>query len=356
MKPGDRQLRQAISRPVRGARAAVFFVFAMLCALVLAGPASAAPADLDPTFGSGGILINSLVPADDTAEDVAIQPDGKIVIAGRAFVGAGFDMLVARFNPDGTPDTGFGGGDGFATESMGTALDAVEAVVIQPNGRIVVAGYTDAGPKDQMAALRFLPDGTLDDSFSTDGRANYWYGLAGTNDSYAVDVAIQSDGKLLLAGFTDEAGTQDFAVIRINTDGTLDDTFSGDGRQSLPIGAGLDRARAVAVQPDGKILVAGESDGGVTGYDFAIVRLDANGTLDPAFNGVASSSRRSVSATTMHAASPCDTTERSSSAAAVDRRHVNTALVRYTAGGLLDPTFGAGGIVKTFVDGWQTTT
>ena len=162
----------------------------------------------------------------------------------------------------------------------------------------MVAGYDDGGSAD-FALARYLSNGNLDTSFNNlasptsyngDGKVSFTFG-AGTFGGVerATSVALQADGKIVVAGYTD-AGTAggidtfDFAVARLNADGTLDNTFSGNGKFTYNFGND-DRAAAVAVQPDGKIVVVGSWDGGAA--DMVAIRLNANGTLDTTFNNVA---------------------------------------------------------------------
>jgi len=243
----------------------------------LAAPASAAPGDLDSTFASGGVkMIGFGDPA--VAEDVAIQEDGKIVMAGYAVVGGDDDFAVARLKPGGTRDSTFSG-DGRRTTPMGTGHGVGLAVATQPDGRIVVVGYASNATGEAFAIGRFKPNGSLDPTFSSDGKKLVDFG--GGYDE-ANDVAIQPDGRIVVVGYDDDGvGTDDsFAIARLRPNGSLDDTFSGDGKKTTQFGMGVDIANAVAVQEDGDIVVAGYRDGGLR---MAVARYTPNGHMDSTF-------------------------------------------------------------------------
>jgi uncharacterized delta-60 repeat protein len=197
---------------------------------------STAPGELDPTFSDDGKQTADF-PGGELAFDVAVQADGKIVAVGDADGAFG----VARYNADGTLDTG-SSDDGMQTIAFADDAEA-NAVVIQPDGKIVVVGFTayydgDAlGPAD-IALARFNADGTLDTSFSDDRRQITDFG--GNEYCLCFDVALQPDGKIVVAGI----GDWDFALARYNADGTLDTSFSGDGKQTTGFGSD---ARAAGV-------------------------------------------------------------------------------------------------------------
>jgi uncharacterized delta-60 repeat protein len=215
----------------------------------------------------------------DAANDVALQSDGKIVVSGRTCDNLGnCDLALARYNSDGTLDTTFSG-DGKLIEVVGGISDgAFGDLAIQSNGKIVVAGYIDNGTDFDFAVFRYLSNGSLDNTFNGDGRVRVGFG-AGQRDR-AVDLVIQSDRKIVVAGNTSKSDGN-FALIRLNPNGTLDRTFSGDGKQITNFG-GFSDARGVALQPDGKIVLVGAAAS--NGLDtFAIARYNTNGNLDTTF-------------------------------------------------------------------------
>ncbi|MET9378325.1 calcium-binding protein [Streptomyces sp. NPDC002992] len=209
-------------------------------------------------FGTGG--------ADD-GTSVAVQPDGLIVVAGQS---AG-DFALARYNPDGTLDTGFGT-DGRVTADFDGGADAARSLAVQADGRIVAAGHHGAGPNYDFAVARYTTDGSLDTTFSADGRATVDFGAT----DMAHGVAVHSDGRIVAAG----ASGNDFAVARLLADGAPDPAFSGDGRTTTDFDGGGELARAVVLQPDGRIVAGGNRAG-----DFALARYQTDGSLDTGFSG-----------------------------------------------------------------------
>ena len=292
----------------------------------------------------------------DVGQDVVIQPDGKIVAAGQTLqslqgYGTGLDFAVARLNTDGSLDTSFNG-TGKQTIDFGAPLGEYgQSVALQPDGKILVAGYADFGSQGggyECVVARLNTDGSLDQTFGIGGVETvdfqnpdiYWHDsvsshysvaaqgdkivLAGTcqtlgigytflvarlnNDgsldtsfgaggtqtaafgsfeSYAYDMAVRSDGKIVVGGYTygGPSNSWDFAAARLTSDGALDTSFNGTGQQTIDFGGGYDNAHGVALQGD-KILLAGFTFQNVANdRDFAVVRLNDDGSLDTTFNG-----------------------------------------------------------------------
>ncbi|MGE0538415.1 MAG: hypothetical protein AB7O68_25860 [Pirellulales bacterium] len=215
----------------------------------------------------------------DHATSVAVQADGKIVVAGYTGTGANLDFAVTRLNADGSLDSSFDG-DGKWTGAFGSAQDIAYSVVVQPDGKILVAGLTSNGSNYDFALVRLNANGSLDTSFDGDGKATQ---ALGSGDDIAYAVGLQADGKIVLAG-SSYHGNDDFAAVRYNTNGSLDTSFDGDGRVWVGIGSAADEARALAIQSDGKLVLAGKSNIGGSNQ-FSLVRLDANGSLDSSFDG-----------------------------------------------------------------------
>lgn len=257
--------------------------------IVLAGGVGGYPSDfaairylptgeLDESFGTGGIARTDL-DGDDTASSVAIQPDGKIVLAGKG-VNEDRDWAMMRYTPDGEVDTAFGT-DGIVSADFGGGYDWVTGIALRPDGRIMAAGTVYVGVvfcQDEggflmgcesyaSALSQYRADGKLDEAFGMNGTFIYEDSFeTGTNA-----LALQSDGKALLAGHYDE---NDFAVLRVNADGTLDTAFGEQGLARTPFGQGYDVAYALAIQPDGKIVAggAGTIDDDVLNDNFALTR------------------------------------------------------------------------------------
>jgi uncharacterized delta-60 repeat protein len=234
-------------------------------------PSRAADGDLDPTFGDMG-TVTTAYPIGSFATAVAIQPDGRIVVVGAA-AGASIDgeFAVARYEADGDLDPTFGVGGTVTTPIAGGNGDEARSVAIQENGRIVVAG-TDSWRK--FAVVRYRSDGRLDETFGEGGivRTNLTPG-----DDVAWDVAIQSDGRIVAVGAAG-FGQSGFQLARYRRNGSLDPTF-GDGGKVVTRYRGAN-ARAVALQPNGRIVVVGYNT-----FGLALARYRPDGRLDPSFSG-----------------------------------------------------------------------
>jgi uncharacterized delta-60 repeat protein len=252
------------------------------------GTAYAGAGDLDTTFGGGdGLVTTNFQNATDEARAVAVQADGKIVTVGITYItGTSYDFSVARYNPDGSPDTSFSGDGRLTTEMQPgyNTYDIANAVAIQSDGKTVAAGTTGG----TFAAARYNSDGSLDTTFDEDGRfvCGAPNGCISGGESYwAHSATIQEDGKIILAGYrADSSGSRDFALVRVNPDGSLDNSFDGDGKVTTNFFGGDDEIRAVAIQA-GRIVVAGNAQVSGINYDFALARYNPNGSLDTTFHG-----------------------------------------------------------------------
>lgn len=242
---------------------------------------------LDTSFGTGGIVTSTFDGNTWSAGSVDIQTDGKIVAAGYA----GFcdeencflDFALARYNTNGSPDLSFDT-DGKLTTDFGSSEGAY-AVAIQADGKTVAVGwgYNDSGGYD-FAAARYNENGSLDASFDGDGKVITNVGAY----AYATSIALQSNGKIVVSGISSTNTGEDFALVRLNTDGSLDTSFDADGKLTTDFGGNRDFGADVALQADGKIVAAGRSgyySNGFDAFDFALSRHNADGSLDAAFDG-----------------------------------------------------------------------
>ncbi len=233
--------------------------------------AQAAPGDLDLSFSGDGKVTTAV--SSSFAKDVAIQSDGKIVVAGRG----GNDVAVFRYNSDGTLDTTFSGDGKVATDVSGT-IDGAGGVAIQSDGKIVVAGTSGSGLSQSIFLIRYNSNGSLDTTFSGDGIVT----IDGSERSDSTSaVAIQSSGKIVVAGIGATQTPDDFDIIllRLNSNGTLDTTFSGDGIVVTDLG-GFETTFDVAIAALNKIVVAGEINGGANIF---LARYNSDGVLDNTF-------------------------------------------------------------------------
>ena len=283
MPQRHREWRPSQARAPRRLRLAVQAV--VLVALVSAGVAGAAGGGLDPTFGSGGKVLTDFRPlSTDYAYAVAIQPTGGTVAAGFSDAAGSSDFALARYK-DGDLDASFGSGGKVLTDFGTSSTDQALAVAIQPNGKIIAAGWSTAPAHYDFALARYNVDGRLDTSFGSDGKVLTNFGAASTYQ-VALAIAIQPNGKIVVAGHSDAAVARiaDFALARYTADGRLDPSFGSGGRGLTDCG-GIDGATGVAIQPNGRILAAGYSaTGGL--YDFALARYTEHGMLDSSFDSL----------------------------------------------------------------------
>jgi len=235
---------------------------------------------LDSSFGGTGKITTTIGSGGGPARAVAIQSDGKTVAAGYAQPSSGdFAFAIARYDTAGALDTSFGSG-GKVTVDVASGSDFAYAEAIQSDGKIVVVGSTGSN----MAVVRLTATGALDTTFNTTGKVTTAFGT-GSDTAIAYSVAIQSDGKIVVGGYAHIAadGHNEFAVARYNTDGSLDTTFGTGGKDTLYDAANSldDKAFAMAIGDDGKIVVGGQENN-----DLALGRFNADGTADTAnFDG-----------------------------------------------------------------------
>ena len=293
---------------------------------MVSGPAAlAAPGDLDPTFGTSGVVV-----VDQTLQtwalDLAVQADGKVVGVGEVYgVGPSNDALAFRLNADGSRDPQFGIR---RLDGPGGGYESANSVVVQPDGKIVVAGSTSQN--GDGAVWRLLPNGAPDPSFAGgDGLALVDSG----GDETLTDVAVAPDGAIVVVG---RSTVQNQATIyRLTPSGGFDDSFDKDG--ALGIGGSGSSAAAVAVQPDGKILVAGRF---APSYGMLVRRLTVSGTDDLTF-GEGDGEARILSDADAH-----DLLLQPDGRIVVAGRIANpnrsdALVLRYTAAGILDASFGS---------------
>jgi uncharacterized delta-60 repeat protein len=236
----------------------------------------------DTSFGSGDGA--ELFPYIAYGYGVALQEDGKIIVVTADEVSPGnSNWVVARFDPAGLPDASFGGGDGIVTTDFGLEAAAPGDVAVQPDGNIVVAGFKRVmGDPLRIVVARYTTDGSLDSGFGVGGTTTTRIGLSATASS----LALASNGKIVVAGTAQLRDQDDFCVARFRSDGTLDVRFGGDGKVTTDLGGSTDRGSDVAIQQDGRIVVVGQASGTATkSPDFGIVRYLPRGVLDRTFSG-----------------------------------------------------------------------
>jgi uncharacterized delta-60 repeat protein len=363
-----------------------------VAALVLVGVAGAAPGDLDPSFGDGGIVTTSIGTFGAEASSLVRQEDGKLVAAGWVWAGSQSDFALVRYRRNGALDKSFGL-DGIARRSFsdqdranalaiqadgklvaaGTARVQPSVIVrytrngnldtsfdgdgivrpdfefqpfalaVQADGKIVAAGLTYQGVNGRFALLRLDEDGSVDETFGDHGVV---VAQVGRRSSTPYALVVQADGKLVAAGRGKPRGTGDtaFALARFNPDGSLDPTFGGDGKVITKMGPDDDRVEGLAIQPDGKVVAAGWTGfPSVSPVRIALARYNADGTLDASFSG---------DGKVITAIGPADyardvVVQPDGTIVAAGESSRDFALVRFNPDGTLDDTFGG--------DGWVTT-
>ncbi len=278
---------------------------------------------------------------------LAIQSDGKIVMAGYGFNGLNHDFVAARYLTDGTPDKSFAG-VGKVLTPIGQENDLAHAMAIQPDGKIILAGFVWNNNHSDFALIRYNSDGSLDKQFNRKGIV---VTAVGAGNDFAYAVAVQPDGKILAAGHSENEGDFDLAVVRYHSDGSLDTSFGASGKAFVSLGRQADICQAIALQPDSKILIVGYSGEGFEN-DFALARLNPDGTLDTTFGTAGKvithirDGHNCANAVTLQPDGGIILAGFSSAESGVD-----FALARYTSTGQLDQAFNESGIVITDIGG-----
>lgn len=267
----------------------IYLVLTAFSVLFVGGAAGQNVAgSLDATFGTGGKVVSPIGTSNDVAQGVAVQPDGKIVVVGSAFAPTRVFPIV-RYNANGTLDASFGNNGVVALQIGSAASGDSYAVAIQPDGKIVAGGRASLSSSQPgvFVLVRLNTNGTLDATFDGDGKVTTPF-EAGNAQIRTLE--IQPDGKIVAGGdsfpIAGDINNSKFAVARYNADGSLDTTFDGDGKQIVELGLGRDTIFGIAVQADGKVVATGNRSPtvGFLDEDFAIVRFNVNGSLDTTFD------------------------------------------------------------------------
>ena len=309
--------------------------------------------ELDQTFGTGGKVIAALDAGGDGLDAVTLQPDGKIVAAGSLIHDNWTTaFLLARFNSDGSLDTTFGN-QGVTVTGFGDGSTDGRAIVLQPDGKIIVAGVSGAGPYSELndfALARYNANGSLDPAFGTGGKLKTHFPGVYNTGSNATAVALQSDGKIIVAGrYKNEGSYREFALARYNANGSLDPSFGSGGMLTTSMGAGDSAALSIVLLPNGRIVLTGYFTAGHRNHDFALACYSPNGTLDQSF-GNGGRVNTDFSGASDDIAS--DVAFQSDGKLIVAGQtglypSFDVALARYNTAGQLDLTFGIGGKVSS---------
>jgi serralysin len=305
---------------------------------------------LDPSFGNGGKVFTDFSGQEDDAFAMVVQPDDKIIVGGSAFIAGNNDFALSRYNADGSLDSGFGS-NGKVTTDFFTYIDTIYAIALQADGKIVAGGnarHLLPVNRSDFALVRYNANGSLDSTFGAGGKATA--NFFGDFDAIT-GLALQADGKIVAVGIAgNQAGFNNFALARFNTDGSLDPSFGSNGKVSNTIADILDQANAVAIQPDNKIVVAGYSKLTNAGpFEAAVLRYNANGSLDTSFgtNGFVltnlSSSFSTIAAIALQADGKIVAAGEAYATIGLDT--ADFTLVRYNANGTLDSGFNGGALL-----------
>jgi uncharacterized delta-60 repeat protein len=303
---------------------------------------------LDSSFGTGGKVVVTFDSSSDYLYAPVIQSDGKIVAAGST---RGTAFLLARFNADGSLDQTFGN-NGSVETTFGDPTAAARAVVLQADGKIIVVGVSGAGSYSELndfALARYNPDGSLDPSFGTGGKVKTHFPGVFNTGSSATSAALQFDGKLVVGGhYKNERTPHQFALARYNSNGTLDSTFGRAGKVMTRMGLGDAFSFGIALQSNGSIILAGYSDT-TQDHDFSLASYSSNGTLDPSFGngGLVTTDFGGATDDIAYAMTMQSDGKLIVAGRTGEYPQFDFGLIRYSSNGQLDQSFGTGGKVAT---------
>jgi uncharacterized delta-60 repeat protein len=311
---------------------------------------------LDPSFGDSGVAITDFGGSKDWAYALALQPDGRIVVAGVSDRSGSQDFALARYDSTGHLDPSFGNGGLVLTPVRPLTTDIVHGLAIQPDGKIVAAGVTyddtvSLRPHGNFMVARYTPQGQLDPAFGVGGVTTTNFEGESYDEPYAV--VLQPDGRIVLGGVSNTGGgigrimgADNLALARYLPNGLIDPSFGNSGTVVVDAGSMQESIRALALQPDGAIVAVGRTNGEKRG-DLLVARFLPSGALDPSFGGP-------VAGMTIN---DLGTAEEGLSAVALapdgtivaggvvaPRPNADLAVVRYDSRGRLDRSFGHDGV------------
>jgi uncharacterized delta-60 repeat protein len=339
-------------RPTIGRVLACVAAATVLTLAMTAGARAAGPGTLDTSFGSGGI---ASVGTGTRLLGAVVQSDGKLLAVGQSGVGGTSNLLLARFTSSGALDSSFGSGGLVQGPAIAAGQGSIgRAVAVQANGQIVVVGSaTDSSGAYPHGLIveRYNSNGSLDTSFGSHGVADELSGLS-AGDGYAV--AIQPDGRIVATGAANAAGsggvTPRVAVVRLNSNGSLDSGFGSGGQDVLDLGA-YSYALAVALQSNGSIVLGGSQAPGLQVPNALIARLTSSGALDTSFAGTGAYAHQYAQGAANSAFNAVAVQPNgeivAAGAATMGNTGADAFVVRFTSGGSQDGSFGSGGVAYT---------
>jgi uncharacterized delta-60 repeat protein len=323
------------------------FLFFVFISIISSDYLIAQAGSLDPDFGIKGIVITDFANSDDHANAIAIQPNGKIIAGGSTYgSGNGVNLALVRYNSNGSLDITFGD-NGKVKLSLGPYDEVINDIKLQIDGKIVVAGYYHTGTTTHFLVARFNIDGSIDTMFGNNGSVITSIGIS----SVAQAIAIQSDGKILVAGYSSSSSINNFTIVRYNSEGSLDNSFSNDGIQTTEFEYGgnhIDsRAIGIGLQ-DGKIVIAGNINLSLTiiQYANALTRYNSDGSLDESFGN----NGKIITQIGNGAFCSSVAIQSDSKIVCAGNTNINSTrcftLVRYNSNGAQDINFGSNGVVS----------
>jgi len=304
---------------------------------------------LDTTFGGGdGEVVTEVSAGGAEARSVAIDASQNIVVAGSAHDNvSSYDTAVVRYDSSGSLDTTFGS-DGVTISQISPGVDYAYDVKLQSDGKILLAGESEIATDLNFSLLRYTNAGALDTTFGSNGISTVFFG----GNSYGRSVVVDSQGRILVGGHAFISGDEDFAIARFDSSGTLDATFGSSGTVVTDLGS-YDRAIAVGVQSDGKIVLMGDTyNGNSNGYDFAAVRYSSSGVVDSTFgtSGIAEKLHVGPGADIAYTGVLQDEGEILIAGTSGDYFSSGIGLVRYAASGVADTSFSEDGKTSVQID------
>ena len=300
---------------------------------------------LDSTFGAGGKVTTEIIDGFSYVTAVAVQSDGKIVVAGYVENGRSYDdFALIRYESNGSLDISFGS-NGKVITDIGNGNDQIQGMILQPNGKILVSGKSGVGDFADVVIARYESNGVLDSSFGVNGVV---ITTLVSGDDFANDLLLQPDGKIVIAGSVFNGSNLDFLIARYGTNGELDNTFGLGGVVTTDFAATDDVATSLAIQTDGKLLVGG-STGGYFFFNFALARYNSDGSLDNAFSEDGKTTTRISILDSINDISILRSGMIVVAGSSYNTSDEDITIAQYNTTGSLNTTFGSGGIIKTSI-------
>ncbi|MCF6171792.1 MAG: T9SS type A sorting domain-containing protein [Bacteroidales bacterium] len=328
----------------------VLFITLAVCANVFYGQYST----LDLTFGGDGKVTTMINDGYSQCSNIFPLADGKIMVAGIGYNGTDNDFLLIKYNEDGSVDDSFGS-NGYVLTAVGDNNDEVMDVVEDEAGNYYLTGRVLIGGEYHAACVKYLPDGSLDQDFGTGGIRSFKFTEGLINQGNAI--VLQNDGKILIAGTAGNAPDLDFALIRLNSDGTNDNIFGTDGVVLTDFDGLSDEAWAVRLTSDNRIVLAGQAYQNNIHTKIALVRYTSEGALDGSFgNGGKVTSSIGQDSSALSRDLKILEGDKIILSGWVDvGNNYNLMLARYNENGTPDESFGEGGMVIDDFGSWETT-